>query len=185
MKFTYALLCLALFIVGCKDANESSTADHDHEAMVADSLFQRNSEMVLKDIRNWESETPDYSIYADDFVGLETMYGAEKDSFNLQDLKEGDKRILEMWDFKLLEDPVMLPGVNSETKKMDGSVRFYSTWRITRPATDSTSERSADVKAYSSHDFDENGKIIYSQMYSDFGGVWNHLMVAKDSMKTE
>ncbi len=183
MKFIYALLCLSIFIVGCKDANE--TADHDHEAMVADSLFQKNSETVLKDIRNWESETPDYSIYADDFVGLETMIGAEKDSFNLQEMKESDKRILEMWDFKLLTDPVMLPGVNPETKKRDGSIRHYGTWRITRPATDSTSERSADVRAYASHDFDENGKIMYSQMYADFGGLWNHLMVAKDSMAAE
>jgi len=183
MKFNYVLFLIALIFMSCNDNKKLESVEAKEMARI-DSIFQKNSETVLKDIRNWESEKPDYSIYADDFVGLETMYGAEKDSFNLEDMKEGDKRILAMWDFELLEDPVFLPGVNSETVKPDGSVRYYGTWRITRPATDSTSERSADVKTYASHDFDENGKIIYSQMYADFGGLWNHLMVAKDSMKT-
>ena len=184
MKFKYLLFLLALIAMSCNDDKKMESDDTDDMAAV-DSLFERNSETVMKDIRNWESENPDYSIYSDNFVGLETMYGTEKDSFNLAEMKDSDKRILEMWDFKLLEDPVMLPGVNTETKEMDGSVRYYSKWRITRPATDSTSERYADLKAYSSHDFDEDGKIIYSQMYADFTGLWNQLMVAKDSMMTK
>ncbi|MEZ4802134.1 MAG: hypothetical protein R2797_05125 [Gelidibacter sp.] len=184
MRFNYVLFLIALIFMSCNDNKKMDSADADDMAR-ADSLFQKNSETVMKDIRNWESEKPDYSLYADDFVALETMYGAEKDSTNLQEMMDSDKRILELWDFKLLTDPVMLPGVNSETKKPDGSVRYYGTWRITRPASDSTSERSADVKAYASYDFDENGKINYAQMYADFGGLWNHLMVAKDSMMTK
>ncbi len=182
MKFKFLFFFLALIILSC-DNNKKMESDDTDDMAAIDSIFERNSQTVMKDIRAWESEKPDYSHYSNDFVGLETMLEADKDSFNLQEMKDSDMRILQMWDFKVLTDPlVILPGVNSDTKERDGSVRYYSTWRISRPATDSSSARSVDVKTYSSVDFDEDGKIIYSQMYGDFGGVWNRLMISKDSI---
>lgn len=185
MKFEHLIFCFALiFVVSCNN-NKSMDSKVD-ESAVADSLFQRNSETIMADIRAWENETPDYSIYSENFVGYETGFGSEKDSINLEEMKNNDKFILGIWDFKLLNDPVvLLPGVNSDTKMPDGSVRYYGTWRVTRTATDSTAAKSGDLKIYGSYDFDENGKIAYTQMYGDWGGLWNYLMSDDSSADAE
>lgn len=184
MKFKYLIFCLALAFVSC-DSNKKMDSEPDAMA-VADSLFQRNSEIVMADIRAWENETPDYSIYSDNYVGYQTGFGSEKDSISVEDMKNNDKFILGIWDFKLLTDPVvLLPGVNPDTKKPDGSVRYYGTWRVTRTATDSTAEKSGDLKMYGSYDFDENGKVVYSQMYADWGGLWGYLMSNDSSAEAE
>ena len=76
----------------------------------------------------------------------------------------------------LTNPPVLLPGVNADTKEVDGSVRHYSEWEVTLPATDSTEAKSGTIKLYESFDFNEEGKIIYQQVYGDFTGLFMHLM---------
>ena len=71
---------------------------------------------------------------------------------------------------------VPAPGVNPETKQMDGSVRYYADWEVTKPATDSTAAKSGILKMYESFDFDAEGKIIYQQGYGDFTGLMTYLM---------
>ncbi|HCV50381.1 MAG TPA: hypothetical protein DGP89_03470, partial [Saprospirales bacterium] len=68
-----------------------------------------------------------------------------------------------------------LPGVNSVTKKVDGSVRYYGIWRTTKEATDSTEAIQSDLRLYESFDFDESGKIIYQQFYGDLTASTNIL----------
>ncbi len=164
----YAVLCVTLLLVGCKAEPDNS----------ADELFAKNSEVVLKSITDWENETLDYSIFAEDAVGLNTFFGADVDSIMIQseESKAIDKAFLERYDFKFLSKPVMLlPGVNPETKKPDGSVRYYGVWEVTLPATDSTEAKSAQIKTYNSLDFDENGKILFTQGYGDYTGIMNYL----------
>ena len=71
--------------------------------------------------------------------------------------------------------PVFLPGVNSDTKIADGSVRYYSTWEISTKKTDSTEAKSGILKMYESYDFDADGKILYQQGYGDFTGLMMYL----------
>jgi len=79
-------------------------------------------------------------------------------------------------DFKILTDPiVLLPGVNSETKMTDGSVRHYSNWEVTLSATDSTEAKSGMIQLYESFDFNEEGKISSQVVYGDFTGLMMHL----------
>jgi hypothetical protein len=142
----------------------------------AEEAFKKNSETVLKNLEGWQNENIDYSMYADDFIMWDTGFGAEKDSLTLEEMKEMDQMMWKMYDFKLLTSPPqMLPGVNSDTKLADGSVRHYSDWEITLPATDSTSARSGVIRLYESFDFNEEGKIIYQQVYGDFTGIMMHL----------
>jgi len=68
-----------------------------------------------------------------------------------------------------------LPGVDPETKKMDGSVRYYLDWEVTLSATDSTEARSGIIHFYESFDFNEDGKIVNQVGYGDFGGLMEHL----------
>jgi len=168
MKIMYSMLCLALLIVGCKAEPDNS----------ANELFAKNSETALKSIMDWENETPDYSIYADDAVAYSTYFGAENDSIMMQseESKAHDKSFLVKYDFKLLTNPpVFLPGVNADTKLPDGSVRYYGAWEVTLPATDSTEAKSGIIKIYESYDFDANGKIAVQQGYGDYSGLMTYL----------
>lgn len=168
MKIMYSMLCLALLIVGCKTEPDN----------LANELFAKNSETALKSIVDWENETPDYSIYADDAVAYSTYFGAENDSIMMQseESKARDKSFLAKYDFKLLTNPpVFLPGVNADTKLPDGSVRYYGAWEVTLPATDSTEAKSGIIKLYESFDFDANGKIAVQQGYGDYSGLMTYL----------
>ena len=55
-----------------------------------------------------------------------------------------------------------LPGVNPQTKAVDGSVRGYFEWNISKAATDSTEAKSVRVKVYESFDFNPDGEIMYT-----------------------
>tara|TARA_R110002050_G_scaffold295079_1_gene453535 strand:+ start:3602 stop:4114 length:513 start_codon:yes stop_codon:yes gene_type:complete len=168
MKIMYSILCLALLIVGCKEAPDNS----------ANELFEKNSETALKSMLDWESETLDYSVYADSAVAYSTYFGAEKDSVMIHsdESKADDKAFLERYDFKLVTNPpAFLPGVNPDTKLPDGSVRYYGEWEVTLPATDSTEAKSGIIKLYESFDFDADGKIAVQQGYGDYSGLMMYL----------
>lgn len=165
MKNTFFIIALILCFCACHEKPDNS----------AQLKFEENSKTVMAMLKAWETETPDYSVFADDVVIRETGFGAEKDSFGLEEMKEQNKRSLAALDFKLLGDPVMLPGVNPDTKMPDGSVRYYGDWEVTRTATDSTEAKSGVLRVYHSFDFNDDGKIVYEQMYADFTGLMNHL----------
>jgi len=166
MKSICAILFLSILFVGCQPKPDNS----------ANEAFEKNSKTVLANIEGWQNENTDYSAYAKDFAMRETGFGAAKDSLNLEEMKASDKQMWAMFNFKLLNaPPVLLPGVNADTKLPDGSVRHYSTWEVTRPATDSTAAKTGVIRLYESFDFDAEGKIRYQQVYGDFGGLMNYL----------
>lgn len=172
MRFIYSILCVLFLFISCQPAPDNS----------ANEAFEKNSKTVLAVLEGFQNENLDYqAYYATDFVGLVTGFGADKDSLSLDESIESDKQNWKILDFKLLDDPVvLLPGVNADTKKVDGSVRYYGAWEVTLPATDSTEARTGVLKLYSSFDFNEEGKIIYEQGYGDFTGIVRYLMSADD-----
>ena len=168
MKFIYSILCLSIVFAACEEKHE----DHDYSAH---DKFVKNSETVMANLKNWESETVDYSQYAADFVMAGTGQGSP-DSLSLDDMKKMDAEFLAKYDFKIVSDSInLLPGVDPETKKMDGSVRYYLDWEVTLSATDSTEARSGIIHFYESFDFNEDGKIVNQVGYGDFGGLMGHL----------
>ncbi len=166
MKSIYSILFLSILFIACQPKPDNS----------ANEAFEKNSQTVLANLEGWQNENLDYSMYASDFAALETGFGAVKDSLSLDEMIENDKLMWATFDFKLLTSPpVLLPGVNAQTKLADGSVRHYCSWEVTLPATDSTAAKSGVIKLYESYDFDAEGKIRYQQVYGDFGGLMNHL----------
>lgn len=166
MKQIIFYLCAVLIMVSCTPPPADNSANE---------AFEKNSKTVLANLEGWQNENLDYSMYAEDFVMLETGFGSEKDSISLTEMMELDKKMWETYDFKMLNEPVLLPGVNAATKAVDGSVRHYSEWEITLSATDSTEAKSGVIKMYESFDFNEEGKIRYQQVYGDFTGIIMHL----------
>ena len=165
MKSIIFYLSAVVLLVSC-------TPPVDNSANLA---FEKNSKTVLANLDGWQNENIDYSMYADNFVMLETAFGTESDSITLDQMKENDKKMWEAYDFKMLNTPVLLPGVNAATRMPDGSVRHYSAWEITLPATDSTAAKSGVIKLYESYDFNAEGKIAYQQVYGDFTGIMMYL----------
>lgn len=171
MKTTFFYLFLAALFVGCQPAPDNSVSE----------TFDANSKTVLANLEGFESENLDYSMYAADFVMLETVFGSKKDSLTLKEVMASDKLMWKQFNFKILTKPTaLLPGVNADTAMPDGSVRHYSDWEVTLPATDSTESRSGIIKLYESYDFNAEGKIIYQQVYGDFSGLMLHLSIGGD-----
>jgi hypothetical protein len=166
MKHLSLMTAFALVMFSCNTEEKDNSADM---------AFQKNSETVKANLEAWQGENLDYSMYADDFAMLDTRFNAEKDSLSLQEMKEMDKQMWETYDFKMINEPQLLPGVNPDTKKPDGSVRHYSNWEVTVPATDSTEAKSGVINLYESFDFDESGKIRLQQVYGDITGLMTHL----------
>jgi hypothetical protein len=167
MRFLFYYLCFALVLSGCKTEVDNS----------ANEAFEANSKTVLANLEGFQNENMDYSMYAKDFSMLETTFGAEQESISLDEMRTSDKQMWETFDFKMLTDPpVLLPGVNPDTKLPDGSVRHYSSWEVTLSATDSTAAKSGVINLYESFDFDEEGKILTQQVYGDFSGMMMYLM---------
>lgn len=166
MKSICAILFLSILFVGCQPKTDNS----------ANEAFEKNSKTVLANLEGWQNENLDYAMYAKDFAMRETVFGAPKDSLNLDEMIANDKQMWATFNFKLLSSPqVLLPGVNGDTKLADGSVRYYSRWEVTLPATDSTAAKTGVIKLYESFDFDAEGKIRYQQVYGDFTGLMMYL----------
>ncbi len=168
MKFIYSILCLSIVFAACEEKHEDN-GDSAHDK------FVKNSETVMANLKNWESETVDYSQYAADFVMAGTGQGSP-DSISLDDMKKMDAEFLAGYDFKIVSDSInLLPGVDPETKKADGSVRHYLDWEVTLSATDSTEARSGIIHFYEYFVFNDEGKIVSQAGYGDFGGLMGHL----------
>ncbi len=109
-------------------------------------------------------------MYADDFYMYETAFSAEKDSISLDEMKAFDKEMWANYDFKMLIEPVLLPGVKRGGTTPDGSVRHYIQWEITKPATDSTEATTGEIKLYESF----YSVVSISSSFSFF--IWRYLM---------
>ena len=165
MKLIYSILGMALLLVGCQPPQDNSS----------NVAFEKNSKTVLANLAGYQNENQDYSQYAKDFVMVNTGFGV-KDSLNLEELIEQEKQLWRVYDFKIINDPIiLLPGVNTDTKLLDGSVRHYTKWEITLSATDSTEAKSGVFQLYETYDFDAEGKIIFQSAYADFGGLFGYL----------
>ncbi|MCX2718899.1 hypothetical protein [Lentiprolixibacter aurantiacus] len=172
MKKLLFTTLLLMIIVGCKTEENPQAAAR----AAAEAAFAKNSQTVLASLEAWQSENVDYSIYADDFLLFDTGFNPEKDEWTKAEMIESDKQLFKIFDFKMLNEPDLLPGVDQETKQMDGSVRHYSEWEVTRSATDSTEAKSGNIRLYQAFNFNEEGKIVYQMGYADFTGLMMYLM---------
>ncbi|MBT8272367.1 MAG: hypothetical protein KJO77_01085 [Bacteroidia bacterium] len=171
MKTILSIFCIAIFLTGCKD--EVALGEYNYKGHED---FETNSETVLKNLKGFQEENLDYSMYAEDFIMQDTGFGADPDSLNLAQMQEYDKQLWATYDFKMLTDPPsLLPGVDADTRIPNGSVRHYSDWEVTKVATDSTPAKSGIISLYETFDFDENGKILDQAVYGDFGGLMQYL----------
>ena len=158
MKKTIYFLTVILFISACN----SAVTDEEKNNNVS-KIFEKNCETVVSYEAAFCQENIDYErFYSDKAIIKGTMLG-DNDSMYVADRKTAHKELWQKYDFSM--SPLNpLPGVNPETKKMDGSVRMY--FDITITLTENGN--SITMPMYNSFDFDDQGKILYLQYYGDF-----------------
>ncbi|HCP41501.1 MAG TPA: hypothetical protein DIT65_06875 [Cryomorphaceae bacterium] len=139
-----------------------------NESAELDERFARNCEVIRANNAGFISENQDYSMYADDFFMVNTNLNGSPDTLRLEDLMAEDAYLWSKYDFQFLLDPVLLPGVDSETQEPNASVRYYAPMKISKAATDSSEERTVVVRMYQTFDLNEEGKITIQMYYGDF-----------------
>ena len=168
MKKTLLVSMIGLAAVSCQMPAE--------EGNEVSATFEANCETVETALSNFQNEVADYSMYSEDYWARPTRMNPERgDSVRLEDVKTSNAGGWAIFDYELVSDLAFLPGVNPDSKEMDGSVRYYGMWKVTRSATDSTNEASVMIPIYSSFDFDPDGKILFQQNYGDFTAAFNSL----------
>ena len=158
MRKTIYLLCVVIFTSAC---NSEVSVDVTYDNV--SKIFEKNCETVIAYEEAFCQENIDYEkFYSENAVIKGTILG-DKDSMYVADRKVAHQALWQKYDFSMSPlDP--LPGVNLETKKMDGSVRMYFDITITLTKTG----KSVTIPMYNSFDFDDEGKILYLQYYGDF-----------------
>jgi len=158
MKKTIYFLFAIFFFAAC-NFKDPSLAESENIFKI----YEKNCETVLAYENAFCQENIDYEkFYSDKAIIKGTMLG-DKDSMFVADRKVAHQELWKKYDFSMSPlDP--LPGVNPETKKMDGSVRMY--FDITITLTENGN--SVTMPMYNSFDFDDEGKILYLQYYGDF-----------------
>ena len=143
------------------------SCNSNDEAM---NTFEQNSKTIAALFAGFANESVDYSHFADDVVFKGTLVGSV-DSLRLDDIKSEHKKFFAKYNAKILTTPLnFLTGVNAESGVTDGSVRLYYDMEVILPATETSQEKSVVVSIYESFDFNEEGKILYAQWYSDWTG---------------
>jgi hypothetical protein len=166
MKKVMGILAIGLTAVACQAPNETSTVS---------SVFETNCETVRSAIDNFQNEVATFDEYSADFVGAQTNFNPTEDSTRLNELKESRPGWWAKFDAELKTELRLLPGVNPETNEVDGSVRYYGQWEVTKSATDTTEATSVIIPIYASYDFDADGKILYQQTYGDMTAAFESL----------
>ena len=156
------LVIIAALLFSCNSQNEKNNTSTN-----PDQKFLTNCITVQEYLNDFVNESINYKKYFNDTCKVRGTY------FNSEGLMSVDDRISihkEMWakyDFAISDSINFLPGVNAETKKMDGSVRFYFDWTV-----DNTENRkSITLPLYMSFDFDNDGKINFYQFFGDISAA--------------
>ena len=166
MKKLILTLTVVLGLTSCQNLQE----DNNIQA-----TFDANCETVRSSIDNFQNEVATYDEFSVDFVSSQTGYNPTGDSTSLEEMKENRTMWWAVYDAKLITDLRLLPGVNPETNEVDGSVRYYGQWEVTKTATDSTDAASVIIPIYASYDFDKEGKILYAQTYGDMTAAFESI----------
>ena len=98
-------------------------------------------------------------LMADDFMETGTGYGEQdrnKEEWKAQN--EGMMTVMK----PTLKQAIYLPGVDTVSLEMDGSVRYYGTWNF------AVGDKNEDIKVYGTADFNDEGLITSLAHYADF-----------------
>ena len=141
----------------------------------ATATFEANAATIAQVFADFEAESDEFFTHFNaDAVWRGTGLNAP-DTVTLDQVTAKYKAAWAKYDYELISPTDFLPGVNPQTKAVDGSVRGYFEWNISKPSTDSTEAKSVRVKVYESFDFNPEGEIMYTQVYGNLAAGYDYL----------
>ena len=81
------------------------------------------------------------------------------------------------FDYEIVGDLHFLPGVNPETQLPNGSVNGTFLWEVSRTSEDGE-RRAVQLWIYESFDFNDDGQIVFTQVFSDLASAYRQLREA-------
>ena len=155
-------LTFIIFFVSCQ-TNET-TQNKDNKI---DQLFSNNCKTVESYLNDFANESIDYKKYYNDTCKIRGTYFNSEGPMSVEDRKSAHKEMWKKYDFSFSDSIVFLPGVNVETKEIDGSVRFYCDFSV----KNTENEKTVTLPIYQSYDFDSDGRFIYLQYFGDINAA--------------
>ena len=152
------LVIIAAFLFSCNSQN-----DINNNTTSADQKFVNNCITVQEYLNDFVNESIDYKKYFNDTCKVRGTYFNSEGPMSVEDRKSAHKEMWAKYDFSFSDSIVFLPGVNVETKEIDGSVRFYCNFSV----KNTENEKTVTLPIYQSYDFDNDGKFIYLQYFGD------------------
>ncbi|MBL6660223.1 MAG: hypothetical protein ISP70_01885 [Crocinitomicaceae bacterium] len=170
MKKIFFTLLLGVLVVSCNNNSATGNEDATNNAETSNdntdvkATYETNAANLEKLLNTWGAQDVEgaLSLMADDFTEVGTGMG-EPDR-----TKEEWKANMEMMMGVMkptLKTAMFLPGVDTTSLAMDGSVRYYGVWNF------AAGEKNQDLKVYGSADFNDEGMVSSLTHYADFGMV--------------
>lgn len=179
MKKLFYAAIITLMVAGCNQSEQNSnTPDQKGDAVSnkgdeMKALYKANLAAYKTQIAAFEKEDLNAwaATIADNAVWSSPVYG---DTITTKaHWTESTKYDFKNFNNLHLTDAQFLPGIDSLTHEMDGSVRYYGTWRGTHK-----SGKELSIKVYGTYDFNKDHKITYGDDFYDAGGLMNAIQVA-------
>jgi hypothetical protein len=161
----FSIISLSLFACSDKDKKEDDSSKKNDEMKAT---YEKNLASLKNGIAAFEKGDVDgwAANVADSAVWNSPSYGDTVHS--KAHWKESLKYYIDNWTNLKLNNATFLPGVDSATQQLDGSVRYYGSWDAVHKSGVVTK-----VSFYGTYDFNKDNKIINGSDFFDVGGLMN------------
>ena len=163
MKSLILILGVAVGWAAC------STPDPTHMA------FVENAKTVESIFRAFEAEdsVAFWSAFADHAVWRGTGVNAPT-TLSRNTMEAAYGKYWEEFDYRIAYDLEFQPGVHPESQLPNGSVNGMFLWEVSKDQPDGT-RRSVQLWIYESFDFNAEGEIVFTQVFSDLASAYRLL----------
>ena len=164
MKNPFLAICVVALGASCSSTNPNNLT------------FVRNAETVERVFRAFEAEdsTAFWAEFSSEAVWRGTGVNAPT-TLSREKMQGVYDAFWGEFDYEIVGDMHFLPGVNPETQLPNGSVNGMFLWEVSRMAPDSSERRSVQLWIYESFDFNEEGQIVFTQVFSDLASAYRQL----------
>ena len=129
--------------------------------------YEQNVASMKAMFDGFQNKSIDPALFAEDFVDVGT--GFEEEDRNKQEAMQQWKMMTRVMDAELV-NAIYLPGIDTLSQQLDGSVRYYGQWKMTM------GEAAQTLKAYGSMEFNDSGKITSFAHYADWTATFGALL---------
>ncbi len=153
--FFFAALALCV-IFACNSGSEEQNPNYDANLASMKAMFD-----------GFQSKTINPDLFADDFIEVGTGF-QEEDRTKDESMQQW-KMMTALMDAELV-NAVYLPGIDTLTMSLDGSVRYYGQWNMTM------GDATQKLMAYGTMEFNDAGEIRNFAHYADWTATFGALL---------